>query len=174
MEDECNAKCSAFNLKPIGFVRTRHRDDEISESFEGVDGTIEILDDFSAGLEGLEGFSHILVVAYLHKIPLDARKAMMVKPKWLVKYAEDPRSIPEVGVFATRSPHRPNPIALSVVRLIEREGKNLKVDDLDLYDGTPVLDLKPYIPLNCCVRFPAWFLEMQKKVRDTKGKELTF
>ncbi|MEN3052948.1 MAG: tRNA (N6-threonylcarbamoyladenosine(37)-N6)-methyltransferase TrmO [Candidatus Methanosuratincola petrocarbonis] len=163
-------------LSPIGIVRTGYADSEVGESFDGVPGRIEIFEEYSEGLEGIEGFSHIIVIAFLDRVKAAERKVLKVRPKWLAKYADDPEKVPEVGVFNTRSPHRPNPIALSVVRLVRRIGNLLEVEGLDLYDGTPVLDLKPYVPQDPegGIRFPSWFNEMREKVRKEKGKDLTF
>jgi len=163
-------------LKPVGIVRTGYADSDVNESFDGVPGKIEIFEEYAEGLGGIEGFSHLIVIAFLDRVKDAERKVLKVRPRWLAKYADDPREVPEVGVFNTRSPHRPNPIALSLVRLVGRSGNVLEVEGLDLYDRTPVLDLKPYVPqsIGYEVRFPAWFNEMREKVRKEKGKELTF
>ena len=95
---------------------------------------IEIFDEYIDGLTDLDGFSHILVIFHLHLVTEPSLKA---HPPWDNK---------EHGVFATRSPHRPNPIGVSVVRLESINGNILKVSCVDMADGTPVLDIKPYIP----------------------------
>jgi tRNA (adenine37-N6)-methyltransferase len=97
-------------------------------------GTSEVFPEYAAGLLDLNGFSHIILLYHLHK----AGKARMHVTPFL-------DSKPH-GVFATRAPVRPNPIGLSVVRLRRIEGNLLHVDDLDILDGTPLLDIKPYIP----------------------------
>jgi len=97
-------------------------------------GTIEIYPQFSAGLKDLEGFSHIILLFYLHKV---SNMQLTVIPF----LDSEPR-----GVFATRAPVRPNPIGLSVVPLQKIEGNILFVDQLDVLDGTPLLDIKPYVP----------------------------
>ncbi len=97
-------------------------------------GVVEIFDDFTEGLKDIEGFSHIILIYYFHKVE---ERVLTVIP-FLDKQQR--------GIFATRAPVRPNPIGLSVVRLVERAGSKLKVDDLDILDGTPLLDIKPYIP----------------------------
>ena len=99
----------------------------------GVEGRVEVDPAYCEGLEDLNGFSHIYLVYHFHA----ARGyALMVKP-----------FLDEVlrGVFATRAPRRPNPIGLSVVRLIRREGCVLIIQDVDVLDGTPLLDIKPYV-----------------------------
>ncbi|MBN2204948.1 MAG: tRNA (N6-threonylcarbamoyladenosine(37)-N6)-methyltransferase TrmO [Thermoleophilia bacterium] len=133
-----------FSYRPIGVVRSPHADAHatpVQPSFaRGCTGTVEIDPAYAAGLRGIEGFSHIVLLVALHAArtmaPGDAR-GLSVVPFG----ADEPR-----GVFATRSPSRPNPIGLTVVRLLRREGCTLLVDGLDVLDGTPVLDVKPYVP----------------------------
>jgi len=129
-------------LRPIGFVRTGFSDEEVSKSICGVEGFVEVLPEYSEGLDGLEGFSHIILVAYLHKVP----KSYPLKVKPFRRFARIGVEVeaPLVGVFAADSPHRPNPIAITIVRLLRRDGNRLYVEGLDLFDGTPVLDIKPY------------------------------
>jgi tRNA-Thr(GGU) m(6)t(6)A37 methyltransferase TsaA len=97
-------------------------------------GTIEIFPDYSEGLKDLDGFSHLILVYHLHKI---SSMKLTVVPF----LDTEPR-----GVFSTRAPVRPNPIGISVVELVCVEDNWLRVDNLDVLDGTPLLDLKPYIP----------------------------
>jgi tRNA-Thr(GGU) m(6)t(6)A37 methyltransferase TsaA len=130
-----------------------------SVAAEDVLGTIEILPEFAAGLKDLDGFSHIHVLAHLDRgVP----GGLEVMP-----FLDDtPR-----GVFATRSPRHPNPIGISVVRLLAVEGATLEVVGLDLLDGTPVLDIKPYVP-----RFDAidadrvgWFERAAERVHQVRA-----
>jgi tRNA (adenine37-N6)-methyltransferase len=95
---------------------------------------ITIFDPFSKGLRDLDGFSHIVVVFHLHLV---TNPSLVAHPPWDGKAH---------GVFATRSPYRPNPIGLSTVRLERVEGNVLYISGVDMIDGTPVLDIKPYIP----------------------------
>jgi len=99
-----------------------------------VDGTIEILPEYVEGLKDVEGFSHIILIYHFH---LSRESTLLVRP-----YLDDQ----ERGVFATRSPSRPNAIGLSTVRLLRIEGNLLYVKDVDVVDGTPLLDMKPYVP----------------------------
>ncbi len=96
--------------------------------------TIHLYDEFAEGLKDLEGFSHIVVVFHLHLV---ARPSLVAHPPW------DGR---EHGVFATRSPYRPNAIGISTVRLECLDGNVLQISGVDMIDGSPVLDIKPYIP----------------------------
>ncbi|WP_048078511.1 tRNA (N6-threonylcarbamoyladenosine(37)-N6)-methyltransferase TrmO [Desulfurococcus mucosus] len=164
-------------LKPIGYVRTSLRDEEIRSVFDrsSVRGYIEVLPEYSQGLRGLEGFSHVIIIAYLHKVPYEARSTLLVKPRRLVKLGLKPEELPEVGVFATDSPHRPNPIALTIVELEKIEEDRLYVRGLDLYDGTPVLDIKPYDKGRSIVgfRIPEWLRRLEEKVREKTGLDIT-
>jgi tRNA-Thr(GGU) m(6)t(6)A37 methyltransferase TsaA len=100
-----------------------------------IEGSVELRPDLTPGLRDLPGFSHIHLVTWLDRAPRDGRLEV-------VPFLD---SVPR-GVFATRSPIRPNPIGLSVVRLLAVEGSVLRIAGVDLLDGTPVLDLKPYVP----------------------------
>ena len=97
-------------------------------------GSIEIYAQFVEGLKDLDGFSHLILLYHLHKV----RDAALTVTPFL-------DSVPR-GIFATRAPARPNPIGLSVVNLVRIEGPILYVADLDVLNGTPLLDLKPYVP----------------------------
>lgn len=130
----------AVRFRPVGVVRSPFKEPADlpppafapPRFFEKSTGEIEIFPDFEPGLEGLEGFSHIIVLFHFHRA--GGAKLKVVPPG-----ESRPR-----GVFATRSPHRPNPLGLSVLRLLGRHGRVLEVSGLDLIDGTPVLDIKPY------------------------------
>ena len=100
---------------------------------KGIRGTVEVLPQFAPGLDDLAGFSHIVLLAHLHQ-----SRPYRLK---VVPFLDTEQR----GVFATRAPARPNPIGLSVVRLLEVRGATLSVENLDLLDGTPLLDIKPYV-----------------------------
>jgi len=124
-------------MKPIGFVRSPHA--ETGQIPKGcgathtAEGVLEILPEYAQGLIDIEGFSHLFVIWVFHRTQ---GYDLLGKPP------TDDRSH---GVFATRSPRRPNPIALSVLELIRRDGAHLYVRGLDMLDGTPILDIKPYL-----------------------------
>jgi tRNA-Thr(GGU) m(6)t(6)A37 methyltransferase TsaA len=124
--------------KPIGVIHSPFKDRTgIPRQAAGapdVTAEIEIFDEYVEGLTDLDGFSHIVVIFHLHLVQKGSLKAC---PPWDHK---------EHGVFATRSPHRPNPIGVSIVRLESIERNILKILRVDMLDGTPVLDIKPYIP----------------------------
>jgi tRNA (adenine37-N6)-methyltransferase len=122
--------------RPIGIVHSPYKDlDRIPrQPTAGYDvaGTVEIHSEFVEGLKDLEGFSHIILLCHLHRI---TRFSLTALP---------PGETVRRGVFATRSPRRPNPIGLSIVRLQSIQGPLLHILDLDILDGTPVLDIKPF------------------------------
>jgi len=126
-----------FTPRPIGHVRSPYS--ETSQIPKGLgakhdaEGELEILPEFEAGLTDIEGFSHLYVIWAFDR---SEGFQLMGKP---------PSDDRPHGVFATRSPRRPNPIALSVVELLGREGCRLRVRGVDMLDGTPVLDIKPYL-----------------------------
>jgi tRNA-Thr(GGU) m(6)t(6)A37 methyltransferase TsaA len=124
--------------QPIGTIRSPHRDLQgmpIQPSgARGVRGHIDLLPELASGLQDLEGFSHLLLIYHFHQ----ARECQLVVHPFL-----DDRPH---GVFATRAPNRPNPIGLSVVRLEGIQGPRLEISNVDVLDGTPLLDIKPYVP----------------------------
>ena len=126
-----------FDMKPIGFVRSPYS--ETSQIPKGcgakhdAEGVLEILPEFEEGLLDIEGFSHLFVIWAFHKAD---GFSLLGKP---------PTDHRPHGVFATRSPRRPNPIGLSVVELLRRDGSRLHVRAVDMLDGTPILDIKPYL-----------------------------
>jgi tRNA (adenine37-N6)-methyltransferase len=126
-----------FSFKPIGFVRSPYRDTKQVPKGLGAqheaEGTIEILPEFEDGLRDIEGFSHLMVLWVFDR---NEGYELVGKP---------PSDDRPHGVFATRSPRRPNPIGVTTVELSGRDGRCLRVRGVDMLDGTPVLDLKPYL-----------------------------
>lgn len=125
------------DLAPVGVVRNTIHDTS-GRTWAAVRTEIVFRDEFVPALEGLDGFSHLFVVTWLDRVQDDGRALLRIHPT-------GDESSPEVGVFATRTAHRPNPIAVSVVPM-EGVSKNVvKVVGLDVVNGTPVLDIKPYV-----------------------------
>jgi tRNA-Thr(GGU) m(6)t(6)A37 methyltransferase TsaA len=122
--------------RPIGVIHSQHVTPEktpIQPAYaEGCEGRAEIFPAFEEGLRDLEGFSHVYLITHLHRA---GPSRLLVKP-----FLQDV----ERGVFATRAPVRPNAIGLSIVELIRREGNILHLARVDILDGTPLLDIKPY------------------------------
>lgn len=129
-------------LHPIGIIHSIHTLPEktpIQPVYaQGCTGQVEVFAPFEEGLLDIEGFSRLILIYQLHQA---APVQLRVKP-----FLEDVAH----GVFATRAPRRPNPIGLSIVRLIRREGRILHIEDVDILNGTPLLDIKPYIPRFDC------------------------
>jgi tRNA (adenine37-N6)-methyltransferase len=126
-----------LTLTPIGIIRSMHRDVARTPiqpvCAVGSAGRVEVFEAYAEGLADIEGFSHLHLLYWLHRA---APASLTVTP-----FLED---VPH-GTIATRTPTRPNPLGLSVVRLVERRGRMLFVEDLDVLDGTPLLDIKPYV-----------------------------
>lgn len=126
-----------LTLRPIGYARTPFTGtDEIPKGLgaqHAADGVLEILPDLAGGLMDIEGFSHLYVIW-----EFDRAKGFELT-------GIPPTDDRPHGVFATRSPRRPNPLALTVVELLGREGARLRVRGVDMLDGTPILDIKPYL-----------------------------
>lgn len=127
-----------FSFSAIGFVRSpfiQAAGTPIQPTAAaGVQGEVVIEPDYAPGLDDIDGFSHLLLIYVFDRAP---PAALRLKP-----FLDDVAR----GVFATRAPTRPNPIGLSLVRLLRREGNVLHIAGVDILDGTPVLDIKPYIP----------------------------
>jgi tRNA-Thr(GGU) m(6)t(6)A37 methyltransferase TsaA len=115
-------------------------------------------------LDGIEDFSHIMVLYWAHRAPAGGRQIRKVHPM-------GNKDFPLVGVFATHSPVRPNSILVTVVRLIERRGNVLKVSGLDALDGSPVLDIKPYQPYRepPDIRVPDWMKKIHDEFSDDEN-----
>jgi tRNA-Thr(GGU) m(6)t(6)A37 methyltransferase TsaA len=126
-----------FPMRRIGTVRSPYRDRaEIPKgpgAQHGAEGVLEIEPEFEAGLTDIEGFSHLYVLWVFHQA------------QGYELLATPPTDDRPHGVFATRSPQRPSPIGLTVVRLLSRDGSRLMVRGVDMLDGTPILDIKPYL-----------------------------
>ena len=127
-----------IRYKPIGTIHSPFKephDTPIQPAFaKEAEGTVEIFPEYAEGLTDLEGFSHIILLYHFH---LSKEFSLMVKP-----YLDDRFH----GLFATRAPARPNPIGVSVVSLINVKRGELFVQGIDIIDGTPLLDIKPYVP----------------------------
>lgn len=130
-------KKQSLELHPIGIIHSPYKD-RANAPYQGYKSEdisqIEIFEEFEEGLQDIEGFSHIIVIYWFHK---SQGYHLLVRTPW--------DDIPH-GLFTTRSPHRPCPLALTVVELVAREKNVLRVKGLDAIDGTPLLDIKPYVP----------------------------
>ncbi|GAJ11298.1 unnamed protein product [marine sediment metagenome] len=140
-------------IKPIGWVKSRVKETpKPGYDWRAVASEIVVDSSLAAAIDGLERSSHIIVIYWMHQAADPAKMALKVR------YRGDPE-LPLVGLFASRSPYRPNPLGQKVVRLLRLQGNVLQVEGLDAVDGTPVIDIKPYIPGYDSVgdaRVPPW------------------
>lgn len=151
--------------KPIGVIHTPFNNLEEMPIQPSSDasrpGTVEIYPEFMEGLKDLEGFSHLYLIYHLHKV----NKSRLVVTPFLDK---EPH-----GIFATRAPSRPNPIGLSLVKIVGLEGNLIHVDQVDVLDGTPLLDIKPYVPEFENVDFVqiGWLEKAKGQIRSRKADD---
>jgi tRNA (adenine37-N6)-methyltransferase len=141
----------SMNLNPIGFVRNTIVQNSSEIEWRDMISEIVIYSEYAQALDNLEEFSHLIVLCWLHFAERDII-ALKIHPK------RKPEA-PLIGLFATRSPNRPNPISNTTVKLLSHEGNILRVKGLDVYNGTPVIDIKPYLPGNDSVSeavVPQW------------------
>ncbi len=143
-------------LKPIGFVRTLAVGDEVKDKTRL--SQIVIHNELVEALDGITGFSHLFVLFWLNQVSDKQRMILKVHPKGRT-------DLPLLGVFATRTMLRPNPIGLTIVELVKVEGNVLTVKGLDAYDGTPVLDVKPYDFWDMAknVKVPNWWTKLEEE-----------
>lgn len=151
-------------VEPIGLIHSSHKTKEtapIQGAFRpDSTGTIEVFAEYEEGLKDVEMFSHLVVIYHFDR----AGDVELVRPTFL---DDSPH-----GVFASRHPCRPNGIGMTVVRLIKRDGRRLEVASVDVLDGTPVIDIKPYVPRFDC--FPdaseGWIADKENRPKP-KGRE---
>ena len=158
---------SEILFKAIGQVRTQASESDIRRESKEIEAELEIFPEFEAALEGIDGYSHLFVLGYFNKLRPDQVGPLQVRPMRLVNRGFKLEELPVLGVFALDSPTRPNPIGLTLVRLMSREGRRLKVKGIDFFDGTPILDIKAYRPEYRADEFdvPEWY----KKLKDAHG-----
>jgi tRNA-Thr(GGU) m(6)t(6)A37 methyltransferase TsaA len=159
-----------FIFRSVGVVRTQASDDEIRERHREFESTIEVFPEFREGLDGLDGFSHIFVLSYFHRLRPEQIGPLKVRPRRLLKLGLSMDELPLVGVFAIDSPTRPNPIGLSLVKLLRKENGRLIVMGLDCFNGTPVLDIKPF--RNDYIADKYELAEWYRTLRERAGEEV--
>jgi len=142
-------------VKPIGYVVTEMSEDDIKRDRARAISRIVVYRKYADGLKGIDGYSHIIVLYWMHRLSRRRITPMVVRPRGR-------QDLPEVGVFATRNPRRPNPIGLTVVELIGVRDNLLTVKGLDALNKTPVLDIKPYdfYDIVLSPRVPDWFMRI--------------
>lgn len=153
----------AISYRPIGVIHSQFK--EIlgmpiqAAAAIGIPGSVDIFPEYAEGLRDIDGFSHLILIYHLHLVQ---EYKLIVHP-----YLDDQPH----GIFATRAPRRPNPIGLSIVRLITVRDATLTVQDVDMVDGTPLLDIKPWVP-EFDARSDArigWFTKNIGRMRDVRS-----
>lgn len=146
---------SAIQLKPIGTVVCDVPDDEIGRRRRTLESTIVIDDQFRDALLGIEQYSHLIVLFWMHRA--GEPESMRVHPR-------GDTALPVTGVLASRGRSHPNPVGLAVVELVAVDDCRLQVRRLDAYDGTPIIDIKPYDHYDAYtdIRVPSWLLARQR------------
>lgn len=139
-----------ITMEPIGWVRTDVPDEEVPRRRREIVSTVILRPGLEEALTGIEEFSHLFVLFWMHRVARDGTP--------LVVHPRGDAALPLTGVLATRGRNRPNPIGLAVVELLARAANRLTVRRLDAFDGTPVLDIKPYDHYDVFteLRLPAW------------------
>lgn len=152
-----------FKIRPIGHVETDVADDEVARQRRTMVSDILIFDEYAAGLKGIEAYSHIIVLFWMHRVERSSKQ---------VVYPRGNTDLPLTGVLASRGRGHPNPIGFAVAELIERDGQRLKVRRLDAYHGTPIIDIKPYDQYDVFteLRMPQWFNERIARDQSTDPK----
>ncbi len=144
-----------ISLRVIGIVRNGIKQ-RPELGWEEIVSEIVVDSRLTEALDGLEEFSHIIVIYWMHRASAPGQVPTKIHPRGR-------QELPLVGIFATRAPYRPNPVGETTVRLLERQGNILKVEGLDAIDGTPVIDIKPYIPGRDSVteaKAPSWVTKL--------------
>ena len=147
-----------YKMTSIGIVHSPVQEG-LDEKWGTVVSEIQIDEQYQAGLLGLDGFSHAIILFFMHKSNFE-------NTAHLQRHPQDKEELPLVGIFAQRAKHRPNPIGITAVKIISVEGNCIKVMGLDAIDGTPVIDIKPYFPEFDCknnVMTPDWVEVLMKK-----------
>jgi len=143
-------------LKPIGFVKTIAIGDEVRDKTRT--SQLVISKELTDALDGIDGFSHLFVLFWLHRTSTKQRKLLKVHPRRR-------KDLPLLGIFATRTMTRPNPVGLTLVELVKVEDNILTVRGLDAFNGTPVLDIKPFDSWDTAetAKVPEWWTKLKKE-----------
>ncbi|TFF63686.1 MAG: tRNA (N6-threonylcarbamoyladenosine(37)-N6)-methyltransferase TrmO [Promethearchaeota archaeon] len=145
-------KMKEYRICPVGKVKVLSDESVRVRNKNSIVSEIIIEEEFQECLDGIEGFSHVLIFFWPHHLSEEQRKTKKVHPR-------GKSTNPLTGVFATRSQARPNPILISAVKLLDKEKDRIKIKGLDAYDNTPIIDIKPYVPYfdsPMKVKMPTW------------------
>jgi tRNA-Thr(GGU) m(6)t(6)A37 methyltransferase TsaA len=143
-------------LNPIGYVKTEAVGDQVKD--KSTISQIMLSDELIEALEGITGFSHVFVLFWLDQVPKEKRMLLKVHPRGRM-------DMPLLGVFATRTNLRPNPIGLTLVELLDVKGNTLTVRGLDAFNGTRILDIKPFDFWDTAenAKLPDWWIKLNEK-----------
>ncbi len=147
----------SINLQPIGIVHSPVTD-AVDEDWGKVISEIHVEESLANGLNGLEDWSHVIVIFLMHETEFVVDEHLTRRPRNLA-------DMPEIGIFAQRARHRPNQIGITAVKVVEVEGNIVRVKGLDAIHDTPVLDIKPYAPVYDGVQnplVPGWFIRLMQ------------
>ena len=152
----------AITIKPVGYVRTKAVGDEVKN--KELVSEIHMRPELSEALDGITEYSHLHVLFWLHEISEEKRRTLKVQPRGRT-------DLPFTGVFAVRTNLRPNPIGLTLVELIGVESNVLTVRGLDAFNGTPVLDIKPYDFWDVAkeIKVPNWWTRLEEEKKQNKN-----
>jgi tRNA-Thr(GGU) m(6)t(6)A37 methyltransferase TsaA len=153
-----------ISLKPIGYVQRVSKDEDVKD--RNLVSNVVVYKDLLRALEGIQDFSHLFIIFYMHEVAKVKRANLKVHPRGRI-------DMPLVGIFATRTAFRPNPIGLTLVELIKREDNVLVVRGLDALDGTPILDVKPVNDRDVALnpRIPLWLKLLESEKHGPDGTE---
>jgi tRNA (adenine37-N6)-methyltransferase len=145
-----------ITMKPVGYVKTQSVGDEVKDKTRTSE--IIIQPELAEALDGVAEYSHLYVLFWLHEISEEKRQTLKIHPRGRT-------DLPLVGVFAARTNLRPNPIGLTLVELVKVEGNVLTIRGLDAFNGTPVLDIKPYDFWDQAkeAKVPKWWMKLQEE-----------
>ena len=176
-ESERSINAPDMRLRPIGVVRSELKEPSLVPRRGDLDpaagmgrarmersniAELVIDEDLTGMLDGIDGFSHLMVLYWAHLVPHEARSMAKVHPMGR-------KDLPLTGIFATCSPARPNPICVTAVRLLERRGNVLVVEGLEAVDGSPLIDIKPYTPYYYSardVKVSEWMAQIERELGD--------
>lgn len=152
-------------LEPIGFVKTKAVGKEVRN--RNVISQLIFNEKLTESLEGIEQFSHLFVIFWLNEISETERKTLKVHPRGR-------KDMPLLGIFATRTPYRSNPIGLTRVKLLNKKDNVLTVQGLDAFDGTPILDIKPFDSWDITenIKVPEWWKKLEEKKNKMKKSKV--
>jgi tRNA-Thr(GGU) m(6)t(6)A37 methyltransferase TsaA len=148
-----------ITFRSVGVVHTESGQMDVRERGDELVYDIEVFPEFQEALDGIDGFTHLIVLFHFNQLRPEQQGVLKVQPRRMLKFGFTLDQIPRVGVFSLDSPSRPNPIGVSMVKVLGRRDARIRVQGLEAFDGSPVLDIKPYTPDRAIpdVGVPEWF-----------------